>query len=81
MAQARQQLAAVLDSVEAGDEVVIERRGIIFQVSARERKAPRRVSRPRFEVLDPSIAMGQWSWQWEASGLVVTVGAKKRKRR
>jgi antitoxin (DNA-binding transcriptional repressor) of toxin-antitoxin stability system len=68
-ASARQNLSAILDAVENGEEVVIERRGVRFVVA--RAGAPKRVrakTRSRIEVLAPAILDGQWRWELMGDG-------------
>jgi antitoxin (DNA-binding transcriptional repressor) of toxin-antitoxin stability system len=70
-AQARQRLAELLDAAEAGQPVVIARRGVEFTLraeSARSRRGPAR-RRVTLKVIDPAVAEGQWTWRWDAHGL------------
>ncbi len=63
-------IARVLDAVERGEEVEIERDGVTFRVTL-ARKRPRRARdfRPRFSEADAAGAavdaaeVGDWSWQ------------------
>jgi antitoxin (DNA-binding transcriptional repressor) of toxin-antitoxin stability system len=69
--QARQRFADVLDAAEAGEPVVIVRRRVRFAVRA---EPPARVRRPRrrgslFEILDPVVERGQWTWTVGPAGL------------
>lgn len=64
-------LAEVLDSVERGESVVIERQGVRFQIVAKPGKAHRRRA-PVLEVLDPAVENGGWTWTQGPSGLKFT---------
>ena len=69
MAQARQQLPALLTAAEQGQPVVIERRGVRFTLRATPfKRASRRPARV-IEVIDPAVAQGRWTWTWSARGL------------
>ena len=75
---ARERLADILDAADAGERVIIERRGVEYTIAARKpggpsRKAPRRL----IVSADPAIVEGQWTWTWKAGGLAVS---KKRER-
>lgn len=81
VALARQHLAEVLDLAEAGELVVIERRGVRFIVSATpEAEVPVR-RKPRVELADPEIASGSWSWSWSPDGGATMATATPRRRR
>jgi antitoxin (DNA-binding transcriptional repressor) of toxin-antitoxin stability system len=65
----RERLAEALDEVDRGGTVIIERRGVPYRLS-RDIGRPRRTRRkPVIDILDPSVAAGQWTWDWTASGL------------
>jgi hypothetical protein len=74
--QARRQIADLLDAAEAGERVVIERRGVSFELGLRGR-ATKRAARPHFDLIDPAVTEGTWSWRWTGAG----VAFKKPKRR
>ena len=69
-AQARAQLAAILDAAEKGEDVVIERRGRRFTVSVSrsgQRRSPHAVR--SIEIVDSAVAEGQWTWSGSGTGL------------
>jgi antitoxin (DNA-binding transcriptional repressor) of toxin-antitoxin stability system len=70
-AQARQHLAELLNAAEAGEPVVIERRGTRFVLRADSPKARHRspARRVRIEVVDPAVRDGRWTWAWDRRGL------------
>jgi hypothetical protein len=70
-AAARQQFSHILDAAERGEAVVIERRGIRFLVRTEGRSASKRgpAPAPLIEFIDPAVASGQWTWDWDAGGL------------
>jgi len=80
-AKARQQFSLLLDAAERGEPVIVERRGVRFRIRAERQAAlkgtPRRA--PVIEFVDPAVAAGRWSWDWEPEGL--RFGAAKRGRR
>ncbi len=71
-ATARQRLSHLLDAAERGEGVVIERRGVQFELRSRPKKTgPRR--RPSLvEWVDPAVERGQWIWEPGARGLEFT---------
>lgn len=78
VAQVRERLSDALDQAEHGDAVIIERRGVRYQLTLAPAAKPRRgkgVS--RIEVLDPSIDAGEWSWSW--SGRALTFRARRQR--
>ena len=71
--QVRERLADVLDSAERGEQVVIERRGVRFSITAEGRNPPaRRSRRPLIDIIDPAIAKGEWTWTFRSRGLTFT---------
>ena len=77
--QVRMRLAEVLDSVEHGEPVIIERRGARFllraePVRSRGRRAPRKI----IEIIDPAVADGQWTWRWRANRVRFTARSRQR---
>ena len=70
-AQARQQFSLLLDTVERGESVVIERRGVRFRIRVEQQSALKAAARraPVIEFVDPAVAAGHWSWDWEPKGL------------
>jgi hypothetical protein len=59
----------VLDRAESGQPVVIERGGVHFELVVRGPK--RRIARrkPVLEILDPAVAEGDWTWEWDEGGV------------
>lgn len=81
-ASARQNLSAILDSVEDGEEVIIERRGVRFVVArAAAPKRARAKTRSRIEVLDPAILEGQWRWELNGDGSLDLAARRVRRSR
>jgi len=80
-AQARQRFADVLDEAERGEAVVIERRGVRFRLEA-ERSASRSFKgKQLIRPLDPAVARGEWTWEWEPGKLTfLSVGRRRRSR-
>jgi antitoxin (DNA-binding transcriptional repressor) of toxin-antitoxin stability system len=81
--QLRSRLSEVLDAAERGESVVVERRGARFRLiadrgsAAIARPKPRR---PLFEIVDPAVAAGQWTWNWSPRGLRFRSLLKKRRK-
>lgn len=60
----------LLDAAEAGDPVVIERRGVRFRLeSERSSRRPTAGRRSVIEYVDPAVLQGQWTWAWGTKGL------------
>jgi antitoxin (DNA-binding transcriptional repressor) of toxin-antitoxin stability system len=67
---ARERLADILDAADAGQRVVIERRGVRYVIEAeRRRPAIRRRQPALIKVLDPTIRSGEWTWTWQGDRL------------
>ena len=71
VARVRQRLSDALDEAESGVDIVIERRGRRFRLAVVDESSPRRKKKrtPRIEVLDASVADGQWTWSWTPRSL------------
>jgi antitoxin (DNA-binding transcriptional repressor) of toxin-antitoxin stability system len=68
---ARERLADILDAADAGQRVVIERRGVRYIIEAEKRRRPATPPRPPalIKVLDESLRSGEWTWRWRDDGL------------
>jgi prevent-host-death family protein len=69
VAQLRRRLADVLNEVERGEPVVIERRGMRYVLRLEPARKKGRRREPMIEILDPSVEAGQWTWTWTPAGL------------
>ena len=72
VAQARSRFSSLLDEAEAGNAVVIERRGMRFRLEADRRSSRAAVDRrppSPVDYIDPVILDGEWTWQWASGGL------------
>ena len=83
VAQARSSFSQLLDAAEAGDAVVIERRGIRFRLATDpggKGRTVRRtaVQRSLVDYVDPLVEEGQWTWEWVRGGL--RFAARRRRR-
>ena len=74
----RQRLAEALDAAYHGVPVVIERKGVRYRLT-RERAArkTKSVRAPLFEIVDPAVMAGGWTWDWTPGS--VTFVPRKRK--
>lgn len=83
VAQARSHFSHLLDAAEAGDAVVIERRGTRFLLQT-DRDGTRRTVRrtatppPIIAYVDPAVLAGQWRWEWVKGGLRFAARRKRR---
>ena len=83
VAQARSNLSRLLDAAEAGDAVVIERRGTRFRLETDRGGTPRGLRRTAgarsiIEYVDPAVVEGQWTWEWAKGGLRFTARRRRR---
>ena len=69
VAQARGRLADVLNEAERGVRVVIERRGVRYELRAQPAPEGNRSRRSVIETLDTAVAHGQWHWTWAPKGV------------
>lgn len=67
-AAARRQLAHLLDSAERGEEVIIERRGVRFNLVAEPDMTPYGKPSSPLQILDPALLDGDWSWEPDECG-------------
>ena len=70
VAHVRERLSDALDEAERGEAVLIERRGVTYELRRAPVPAPRaRRRKPMMEILDPAVAEGQWTWEWSPGRL------------
>lgn len=69
---ARKHFSDLLDAAEAGEPVLVERRGRVFQVVMLQPNAPAPHHQPMF-VADASLLEGDWSFDEEGG---FTLGAR-----
>jgi hypothetical protein len=79
VAQARSHFSHLLDAAEAGEAVLIERRGTRFRLQT-DRGGKRRAAAapPLIEYADPAVMEGQWTWEWAKEGLRFTARGRRR---
>jgi len=75
--KARARLADVLDEVERGGAVVIERGDVQYEIRVK-RRTPLVRAASRIEVLDRAVATGNWGWTSAPQGLKFS-GRRKRR--
>jgi hypothetical protein len=73
-------MAEILDAVERGETIVVERRGTRFRLSAERAHETRRrrTPQPLFEIVDPAVEAGQWTWAWSPGRMTFKSRLKKR---
>jgi antitoxin (DNA-binding transcriptional repressor) of toxin-antitoxin stability system len=70
--EARMRMAEMLDSAESGESVLIERKGVRFQILPSVGKAAGQGTTkkaPILEILDEAIERGEWTWKGGPEGL------------
>ena len=77
VAEARARFGEILDEAENGTPVIIERRGVRFQLVA-ETDRPARPSTPVFDFVDAGVMSGQWTWKPGAKGMAFAARRKRR---
>jgi antitoxin (DNA-binding transcriptional repressor) of toxin-antitoxin stability system len=76
-ATARQHFSGLLDAAERGDRVVIERRGVQFELATRRPSRPGARHVSLVEAMDSAVERGAWTWRSDGHGLVFE--ARKRR--
>ena len=68
--EARQELFRLLDAVEQGEAVVVERKGVRFRLSLLEPAPGKRAagSASPIEVRDADVLSGDWTWSGDQDG-------------
>jgi antitoxin (DNA-binding transcriptional repressor) of toxin-antitoxin stability system len=70
VAMVRERLSEALDRAEQGKPVLIERRGVTYELAVRKPAARRKKATPQIEVVDTALTTsGEWTWDWKGSGL------------
>jgi len=65
----RERFAQALDEAQRGEMVFIERKGVTYRLSVERRKKSARPRKAIFDVLDPAVESGQWTWDWSSGTL------------
>ena len=68
-AQAREHLAELLNAAEHGQPVIIERRGVRFNLETERARRGRRRRASLVVSADPAVTAGKWSWTWGKVGV------------
>jgi len=68
--EARAAFTDLLDAAERGESVVIERRGVLFTLSAKAAQ-PRVRRAPRITRVADSVLSGEWTWDWTPDGVAL----------
>lgn len=66
----RERLAEALDAAYSGVPVVIERKGVQYRLTREPTAKKSPASRkPLFEIVDPAVMAGEWTWDWSPAGM------------
>ena len=65
----RERLSEALDDADRGQPVLIERRGVTYELKVRKAPVRKKKAAPQIEILDRAIAAGTWTWEWEKGDL------------
>lgn len=65
----RERLAEALDDADRGEPVLIERRGVTYELIVRKAPSRRKKATPQIEILDRAVAGGNWTWEWKKGDL------------
>lgn len=70
VAVVRERLSEALDRAEQGEPVLIQRRGVTYELRVRRPPARRRKTAPQIEVVDRAlVTSGEWTWDWKDGAL------------
>ncbi|MFN0061003.1 MAG: type II toxin-antitoxin system Phd/YefM family antitoxin [Myxococcaceae bacterium] len=79
VAEARAKLGQLLDQVEEGQTVCVERRGTSFALVRQRTLQTRPMSEPFVEV-DAELMEAGWSWRWDGKGEMALKSRPRRTR-
>lgn len=65
----RERLSEALDAADRGTPVLIERRGVTYELTVRKTAGRSRKAARQIDILDPAIAAGNWTWEWKKGDL------------
>ena len=65
----RERLAEALDAADRWQPVLIERRGVTYQLTVQQAPHRRKKATRQIDILDRSIVDGNWTWEWEKGDL------------
>lgn len=76
--EARQEFFRLLDAVEKGETVVVERKGTRFRLSLIPAEHETSATSP-VQVHDPEVLAGNWTWVGDADGQLQFRARRKRR--
>ena len=65
----RERLSEALDEADRGKPVLIERRGVTYELTVRKDRSRRKKATRQIDVLDRAIVEGNWTWAWKKGDL------------
>ncbi len=65
--EARQEFFRLLDAVEQGESVIVERKGVRFQLALVPAASASAPTSP-VAVCDPEVLSGEWTWKSDEDG-------------
>lgn len=71
VAMVRERLSEALDQAERGNPVVIERRGVTYELTVQKSARRKKRRTPQIEILDRALITGQWTWDWQDGELQI----------
>ena len=75
----RERLAEALDAAYQGVPVVIERKGVRYRLTREPAvKKAKSVRTPLFEIVDPAVMAGEWTWDWSPAGMTFVPDKSKK---
>lgn len=75
----RERLAEALDAAYQGVPVVIERKGVRYRLTREPAaKKPAAARKPIFEIVDPAVMAGEWTWDWSPTRMAFKARAPKK---
>ncbi|SRR5258705_13557082 len=65
----RERLSEALDDADRGKPVLIERRGVTYELTVRKGRSRRKKATRQIDVFDRTIVDGNWTWEWKKGDL------------
>ena len=65
----RERLSEALDAADRGKPVLIERRGVTYELTVRKAPARKKKATRQIDILDRAVVDGNWTWEWKKGDL------------
>lgn len=78
VAEARATFGTLLDEVERGETVVVQRGGVRFRIDLESTTNPRAARSPVFAYVDPAVTAGTWTWAHGTKGIAFRATRRRR---